>query len=83
MRPAEGHGAAGRSHRRARPARRALEQRPDQPDHERRHPRRRAAEILADREQVRQMEEAERARRDEPEVRRAPAVEISGREVEM
>ncbi|TFE54686.1 conjugal transfer protein TraA [Streptomyces sp. ICN441] len=43
----------------------------------------RAAEILADREQVRQMEEAERARRDESEVRRAPAVEISGREVEM
>ncbi|MFJ6632566.1 hypothetical protein ACIQMR_14370 [Streptomyces sp. NPDC091376] len=43
----------------------------------------RAAEILADREQVRQLEEAEWARRGEPEVGAVPAVEISGREFEM
>ncbi|MFI9824590.1 MobF family relaxase [Streptomyces sp. NPDC052013] len=49
----------------------------------------RATEILADREQTRQMEEAERARRDEPVVQRpelqieAPAVEVGGYEVEM
>ncbi|MFD4143052.1 MobF family relaxase [Streptomyces sp. NPDC058572] len=46
----------------------------------------RATEILADREQTRQMEEAERTRRDEPQVVRAPeppAVEVGGREVEM
>ncbi|MFD5234305.1 MobF family relaxase [Streptomyces qaidamensis] len=49
----------------------------------------RATEILADREQTRQMEEAERARRDEPVVQRpepqieAPTVEVGGYEVEM
>ncbi|MFF8414931.1 MobF family relaxase [Streptomyces omiyaensis] len=46
----------------------------------------RATEILADREQTRQMEEAERMRRDEPQVIQAPeppAVEVGGREVEM
>lgn len=49
----------------------------------------RATEILADREQTRQMEEAERARRDEPVVQRqqqeieAPTVEVGGHEVEM
>ncbi|MEU4359286.1 hypothetical protein [Streptomyces virginiae] len=48
----------------------------------------RATEILADREETRQMEEAERTRRDEPEVVRAPeiqapAVEVGGYEVEM
>ncbi|MCX4707162.1 MobF family relaxase [Streptomyces sp. NBC_01373] len=48
-----------------------------------------ATEILADREQTRQMEESERARRDEPVVQRpepqieAPAVEVAGYEVEM
>ncbi|MEG9552213.1 hypothetical protein V5N34_29485, partial [Streptomyces baarnensis] len=47
----------------------------------------RATEILADREQTQQMEEAERARRDEPQVVQAPeppAAELRrGREVEM
>ncbi|MEV0137903.1 MobF family relaxase [Streptomyces globisporus] len=47
----------------------------------------RATEILADREQTQQMEEAERTRRDEPEVVQAPeppAAELRrGREVEM
>lgn len=47
----------------------------------------RATEILADREETRQMEEAERTRRDEPEVVQAPeppAAELRrGREVEM
>ncbi|MGW7222453.1 MobF family relaxase [Streptomyces sp. NPDC054826] len=47
-----------------------------------------ATEVLADREQTRQMEEAERARRDEPVVQpepqiEAPAVEVGGYEVEM
>ncbi|MGW2426035.1 MobF family relaxase [Streptomyces sp. NPDC001709] len=49
----------------------------------------RATEILADREQTQQMDEAERARRDEPVVHRpepeieAPTVEVGGYEVEM
>ncbi|MFE8010707.1 hypothetical protein [Streptomyces sp. NPDC057418] len=46
----------------------------------------RATEILAEREKTRQMEEAERNRRDEPEVVKAPepsAVEARGHEVEM
>ncbi|MER6138313.1 MobF family relaxase [Streptomyces sp. NPDC001815] len=48
-----------------------------------------ATEILADREQTREMEEAERARRDEPVVQRpepqieSPEVEVGGYEVEM
>ncbi|MET7843677.1 MobF family relaxase [Streptomyces sp. NPDC005356] len=49
-----------------------------------------ATEILADREQTREMEEAERTRRDEPVVIErpepeieAPAVEVGGHEVEM
>ncbi|MGW4623483.1 MobF family relaxase [Streptomyces sp. NPDC004592] len=49
----------------------------------------RATEILADREQTQQMEEAERARRDEPVVQRpepqieAPTVEVGGPEIEL
>ncbi|WP_393101431.1 MobF family relaxase [Streptomyces sp. LN325] len=49
----------------------------------------RATEILTDREQTRQMEETERARRDEPVIQRpepqieTPALEASGQEVEM
>ncbi|MFD8242399.1 MobF family relaxase [Streptomyces albidoflavus] len=46
----------------------------------------RATEILADREETRRMEEAERTRRDEPQVVQAPepaVVEVKGREVEM
>ncbi|MGR3939076.1 MobF family relaxase [Streptomyces sp. BRA346] len=48
-----------------------------------------ATEILADREQTQQMEEAERTRRDEPVVQRpepqieAPAIEAGGYEIEM
>ncbi|MEJ8662288.1 MobF family relaxase [Streptomyces sp. MS1.AVA.4] len=48
-----------------------------------------ATEIMADREQTQQMEEAERARRDEPVVQQpdpqieAPAIEVGGYEVEM
>lgn len=49
----------------------------------------RATEILADREQTREMEETERTRRDEPVVQRpepqieAPTVEVGGPEIEM